>query len=453
MPAVGTLSDDPAAAHLRQAYGAAAVTEALRQVLSDERRRLINSNSQVPSTPALLGQAERRLVDRSRDSLFGVINATGVVIHTNLGRAPLAPEALAAIANKGGYANLELDLETGQRSSRQDHLDRLITEITGAQAGIAVNNCAAAVMLTLSALAEGTPVIVSRGELVEIGGGYRVPDIVQQSGSKLVEIGTTNRTHLRDYEKALKAHPDARIILKTHPSNFRITGFTSAPSMAELAAFAHSNGLLLVEDLGGGALVDLAPFGITGEPRVQDSLEAGADLVLFSGDKLLGGPQAGIAAGRRDLIERLVRHPLARAVRLDKLSLAALAATLRLYRPPCDPFARVPMLRLLTQSVAQMQKRAETLLALIGAVPGLDCEIVDSQTYAGGGAMPMHALPGRAIALDLSSGPTQDLARRLRTGNTPVIGHITRDRLLLEMRTIEDGNLPVLAQAIHSAMA
>ena len=450
---MGVLSADPAAQALSQTYGAAAVTEALRRVLAQARARLLDVGALAPTREDLLRLADERLALHARESLFGVINATGVVIHTNLGRAPLAPEAMAAIARAAGYANLELDLETGRRSLRLDHLDGLISEVTGADAGLAVNNCAGAVLLALSALAQGSPVIVSRGELVEIGGGYRVPDIVQQSGSRLIEVGTTNRTHLRDFERAIKDNPEARILLRTHPSNFRMTGFTSAPVLADLARLAHDHGLWLVEDLGGGALVDLGPFGIVGEPRVQDSLEAGVDVVLFSGDKLLGGPQAGLAAGRRDLIQSLVRHPLARALRLDKLSLAGLAATLRLYRSPSDPLTRVPVLRLLTQSMARMQMRAEALMTLIAPAPGLQGEVISSQGYAGGGAMPMHALPGMAVALSAMNQSTEDLARRLRTGRQPVIGHIVRDRLLLEMRTVEDADLAALASAIALAQS
>ncbi|MCA3713715.1 MAG: L-seryl-tRNA(Sec) selenium transferase, partial [Phenylobacterium sp.] len=272
LPAVGALCEDPIARPLKARYGAAALTRAVRAVLSEARTRLAADPDAAPTTGALLEAVEARLADGVRETLFPVINATGVVIHTNLGRAPLPPEAVAAAALAAGYANLELDLVTGRRSSRQEHLDPLITEMTGAEGGLAVNNCAGAVLLGLAALAEGAPVIVSRGELVEIGGGFRVPDVVAQSGSRLIEVGTTNRTHLRDYEMALADHPDARVILRTHPSNFRISGFTSAPSLESLAHFAHAHGLLLVEDLGGGALVDLAPFGLADEPTVQDSL-------------------------------------------------------------------------------------------------------------------------------------------------------------------------------------
>ncbi len=378
---MGTICADPAAQTLNAQFGLAALAETVRAVVAEARVGLAADGSNAPTMAAVLDEAGRRLSDKARPSLIGVINATGVVIHTNLGRAPLAPEAVAAMTAMAGYGNLELDLASGRRASRHDHLDTLITEVAEAEAGLAVNNGAGAVLLALAALAAGTPVIVSRGELIEIGGGFRVPDIVTQSGARLVEVGTTNRTHLRDYEQAARDHPEARVILRTHPSNFRITGFTSAPALGDLADFAHGHGLLLVEDLGGGALVDLEPFGIVGEPMVRDSLRAGVDLVVFSGDKLLGGPQAGVIAGRRALVDRLAGHPLARAMRLDKLSLAALAATLRLYRPPSDPTARVPVLRMLTQSVADIEARAEALQALIAEIGGLDAEIARTSSY------------------------------------------------------------------------
>jgi len=451
LPAVGTLSADPAAQPLVERFGSAALVAALRTVLTEARARLREDEAAVPTATDLLAAARGRLEANARETLFPVINATGVVIHTNLGRAPLAPEAVAAMQAAAGYANLELNLETGRRASRHDHLDTLIAEITGAEAGLAVNNCAGAVLLALAAVAEGAPVIVSRGELVEIGGGFRVPDVVAQGGSRLVEVGTTNRTHLRDYERALREHPEARVILRTHQSNFRMTGFTSAPPLDGLAHFAHAHGLLLVEDLGGGALVDLAPYGIADEPTVQASLRAGVDLVLFSGDKLLGGPQAGVAAGRRDLIDRLAAHPLARALRLDKATVAGLAATLRLYRPPADPTRRIPVLRMLTEPLAAIAARAEALRRQVEHEPSLDVEIEETEGYAGGGAMPMLALPGRALALRSRRFSADELARRLRTGATAVLARIERDAVLLDLRTVSETEISALAAGLVDA--
>ena len=440
----------PEARALKARFGVGPLTTTVRALLETARAGLDRGGA-TPSAEDLLAAAGQRLEAAAAETLFGVINATGVVIHTNLGRAPLAPEAAQAAAAAAAYGNLEFDLEVGRRASRHDHLDGLIREVAGAEAGLAVNNGAGAVLLVLAALAAGSPVIVSRGELIEIGGGFRVPDIVVQSGARLVEVGTTNRTHLRDYERALAANPEARVILRTHPSNFRISGFTSAPSLKDLADFAHARGLVLVEDLGGGALIDLTPYGITGEPRVQDSLEAGVDLVVFSGDKLLGGPQAGVIAGRRALVDKVAGHPLARALRLDKLSLAALAATLRLYRPPLDPAARVPVLRMLTSSVAELEARGAALTAAIGEAPGLTADLVETLSYAGGGAMPMHALPSRAVRLTHAGLRSEDLARRLRTGTPKVVGRIEQDRVLLDLRTVQDGEVVALAGAVRGA--
>jgi L-seryl-tRNA(Ser) seleniumtransferase len=278
-----------------------------------------------------------------------------------------------------------------------------------------------------------------------------VPDVVAQGGARLVEVGTTNRTHLRDYERALRDHPDARVILRTHQSNFRMSGFTSAPPVDALAHFAHAHGVLLVEDLGGGALIDLEPYGIPGEPTVQASLRAGVDLVLFSGDKLLGGPQAGLAAGRRDLVARLADHPLARALRLDKAAVAGLAATLRLYRPPADPTRRIPVLRMLTQARDAIAERAEALRSRVLGVPGLEVGMEETHGYAGGGAMPMQALPGHAVSLRSRRFSAHELAGRLRTGATPVLGRIERDAVLLDLRTVSDDELPALAAAVAEA--
>jgi L-seryl-tRNA(Ser) seleniumtransferase len=448
---VGVVCENAGARPLIARFGSEAVARAVRGAVAEARAGLAAGSELAPTITDLLLMAAERLEAGGRETLFPVINATGVVIHTNLGRAPLAPEAVAAAQAAAGYGNLELELDSGRRSSRQDHLDGLIAEITGAEAGIAVNNCAGAVLLALAALAERGPVIVSRGELVEIGGGFRVPDVVAQSGAVLVEVGTTNRTHLRDYEEALAAHPEARVILRTHPSNFRISGFTSAPALDALAHFAHAHGLLLVEDLGGGALVDLTPYGITGEPTVQESLKAGVDLVLFSGDKLLGGPQAGLAAGRRALVDRLAKHPLARALRLDKLSLGALAATLRLHRPPSDPTVRVPVLRMLTEPLSIVAARAEALSTRLADIPALEAAIVDTQGYAGGGALPMQALASRAVALRSRRFSAEALAQRLRAGSTRVLGRIEQDLVLIDLRTVDDGELPALSKAIREA--
>ena len=359
-----------------------------------------------------------------------MINATGVIVHTNLGRAPLAPEALARVYDAArGYSNLELDLEDGDRGSRQDHLAELLRRLTGAEASLVVNNNAAAVLLALAALAEGREVVVSRGELLEIGDGFRIPDVLVRSGARLVEVGTTNRTRAADYERAIG--PDTALVLRVHQSNFRVVGFTELPRVEELAAIARAHGLPLVDDLGSGALGD-----VPGEPSARESLAAGADLVCFSGDKLLGGPQAGIVAGRADLVERLRRHPLQRALRVDKLTLAALEGTLQLH---LESPMRVPVLRMLGEDVSVVRARAERLAELTGG------SVEETVARVGGGALPLAELPSFACALD------ESLAAPLRTGEPPVVGIVRDGKLLLDCRTLADDDLDEVAAAVSAA--
>jgi L-seryl-tRNA(Ser) seleniumtransferase len=361
-----------------------------------------------------------------------VLNATGVLVHTNLGRAPLADAALARVAEVGGgYSNLEYDLEEGARGSRQDHLAGLLKRLTGAEAALVVNNNAAGVLLALSALAEGREVVVSRGELIEIGDGFRIPDVLARSGARLVEVGTTNRTRVADYMRAIG--PDTALLLRVHQSNFRVVGFTERPSLQELGRLAEHVGLPLVDDLGSGSL---APVG--DEPTPADSIRAGADLVCFSGDKLLGGPQAGIVVGRAELVERLRRHPLQRALRADKLTLAALEGTLAL---ALDPTTRdqVPVLRMLHEPVEQVRARAERLAALVGG------DVEETVARVGGGALPLAELPSAACAVE------EELAEPLRRGDPPVIAVVRDGRTLLDCRTLSDAEIEEVAAAITSA--
>ena len=360
-------------------------------------------------------------------SLRRVLNATGVLVHTNLGRAPLAAEALAQVIETArGYSNLELDLSSGSRGSRQDHVASLLRRLTGAEAALVVNNNAAAMLLALAALAEGREVIVSRGELIEIGDGFRIPDVLARSGARLVEVGTTNRTRARDYERAIGA--DTAVLLRVHQSNFRVVGFAEQPRVEELAAIASRHGLPLVDDLGSGVLDP-----IPGEPTVRDSP---ADLVCFSGDKLLGGPQAGIVVGRAELVERLRRHPLQRALRADKLSLAALEGTLRLY---LDAPERIPVLRMLRQDAATVRARAERLASLT------DGTVEETVGRVGGGALPLAELPSFACALD------ESLAAPLRGGEPPVLGIVRDGKLLLDCLTLADDEVDGVAQAVRQA--
>ncbi|HEY4413200.1 MAG TPA: L-seryl-tRNA(Sec) selenium transferase [Gaiellaceae bacterium] len=417
--------DLPSVDELARDVGDPLAVDAARTVLARAREEI-----QAGADPGDLAGRLRAELDAVRaPSLRRVINATGVIIHTNLGRAPLAPEALARVQEAArGYSNLELDLEDGERGSRQDHLAGLVRRLTGGEAALVVNNNAAAVLLALAALAEGREVVVSRGELLEIGDGFRIPDVLARSGARLVEVGTTNRTRAADYEAAIG--PETAVLLRVHQSNFRVVGFTELPRIEELAVVARRHGIPLVDDLGSGALGD-----IPGEPSARESLAAGADLVCFSGDKLLGGPQGGIVAGRADLVERLRRHPLQRALRVDKLSLAALEGTLRLH---LDAPARIPVLRMLREDANMVRARAVRLAEMTGGT------VEETVARVGGGALPLAELPSFACALD------ESLAAPLRTGEPPVIGIVRDGRLLLDCRTLADDELDEVAAAVRA---
>ena len=381
--------------------------------------------------PGDLGERLHDELDQARrPRLRRVLNATGVIVHTNLGRAPLPAAAVERVRNTAaGYSNLEYDLEAGARGSRQDHVAAVLRRLTGAEGALAVNNNAAAVLLALAALAEGREVVVSRGELLEIGDGFRIPDVLNRSGARLVEVGTTNRTRAADYERAIA--PETALLLRVHQSNFRVVGFTGLPTTAELAAVAARHDIPLVDDLGSGALLPLHD-----EPQVRDALAAGADLVCFSGDKLLGGPQAGIVVGRADLVERLRRHPLQRALRADKLTLAALEGTLALYLDPERALREVPVLRMLNEPVATVQSRAERLAGLTGGT------VEETVARVGGGALPLAELPSFACAVD------ESLAAPLRQGEPPVVGVVRDGRLLLDCRTLADAEVDEVAAVV-----
>jgi len=365
-----------------------------------------------------------------RPALRRVLNATGVIVHTNLGRAPLAEVALERVIEVArGYSNLEYDLAEGQRGSRQDHVEAILRRLTGAQAAIVVNNNASALLLALAALAEGRDVIVSRGELIEIGDGFRIPDVLARSGARLVEVGTTNRTRASDYARAIDER--TALLLRVHQSNFRVVGFAEVPWLEDLAAVARGSSLPLLDDLGSGALLDLSD-----EPTARASLVAGADLVCFSGDKLLGGPQAGIIVGSAELIERLRRHPLHRALRIDKLSLAALEGTLLLYLDPERAVAEVPVLRMLREPIDAVRARAERLAAAVGG------EVEETVARVGGGALPLHELPSFACAVE------ESLAASLREREPAVVGIVRDGRLLLDCRTLADAELDEVAAAV-----
>jgi L-seryl-tRNA(Ser) seleniumtransferase len=381
----------------------------------------------------LVERAVQELASARAPSLRRALNATGVIVHTNLGRAPLADAALERALEVGrGYSNLEYDLTAGSRGSRQDHLASILRRLTGAEGALVVNNNAAAVMLALAALAEGREVLVSRGELIEIGDGFRIPDVLARSGARLREVGTTNRTRASDYERGIG--PETALLLRVHQSNFRVVGFTEQPSVGELAAVAARHDLPLVDDLGSGVLVQLED-----EPSAKESLNAGADLICFSGDKLLGGPQAGIVVGRAELVERLRRHPLQRALRADKLTLAALEGTLGLYLDPERAAREVPVLRMLHEPVEAVRARAERLASAVGR------EVEETVARVGGGALPLAELPSFACAVE------EELAAPLRTGEPPVVGVLRDGRLLLDCRTLTDAETAEVAEAVRAA--
>ena len=421
--------DLPSVDELARAVDDPLAVDAARTLL-DRAREEIQAGADPGDLRARLGE-ELRVLRAPR--LRRVLNATGVIVHTNLGRAPLADAAVARVAEvAGGYSNLEYDLHTGARGSRQDHAAAILRRLTGAEAALVVNNNAAAVLLALAALAEGRDVLVSRGELIEIGDGFRIPDVLARSGARLVEVGTTNRTRAADYEAAVGEQ--TAMLLRVHQSNFRVVGFTEQPRLAELGAVARRHGLPLVDDLGSGALVALPD-----EPSARDALAGGADLVCFSGDKLLGGPQAGVVVGRADLVERLRRHPLQRALRADKLTLAALEATLALYLEPARARAEVPVLRALEEPSESIRERALRLAASIGG------DVEETIARVGGGALPLAELPSWACAVE------ETLSRPLRCGEPPVVGVVRDGKLLLDCRTLSDGDAADVAEAVRAA--
>jgi L-seryl-tRNA(Ser) seleniumtransferase len=440
LPALHRLLAMPEAAALLRDHPRPAVAAALRDEVAVLRRE-----GRAFAAALLFEAAAARLRAASRPGLRRVINATGVVVHTNLGRAPLPDAALSAIAAEaGGYCNLEMELESGARGDRHAACAALLAELTGAEAALVVNNGAAAVLLALTALAAGGEAVVSRGELVEIGGGFRIPEVIRQGGARLVEVGTTNRTRLSDYEAAIG--PETRLLLRVHPSNYRITGFTAAPEPAALAALARARGLLSLEDLGSGALFDLSRLGLPREPTITESVGAGFDLVAASGDKLLGGPQAGLLVGRHEAVARCAKHPLMRALRPGKLVLAALEAVLRLYCEPERAVTAVPVLAMLGAPIQTVAVRAARLAALL---PDLG-EVVAGESLVGGGALPEARIPTRLLALHAAA---EDAAHRLRQGEPAVVGRIAGGRLLLDLRTVQDAEIEPLAGAVRAALA
>jgi L-seryl-tRNA(Ser) seleniumtransferase len=426
IPAVDALLQTRQAAGLVAEFGRPLTLEALRAVLAELRAKFKEGET-LPDRTIILQEARAKIEVWLTPTLVSAINASGVILHTNLGRAPLSRAALQAMVSlAGGYSTLEYDLEKGVRGSRGIHAEALLTRLTGAEAALVVNNNAAAVLLVLSTLAKGKRAIISRSQLVEIGGGFRIPDVMAQSGAKLVEVGTTNKVHLSDYEMALQ-DPTA-LVMRAHHSNFKLVGFTSEPSLDELVALAHRCGVMVVDDLGSGTLIDTARFGLAHEPTIQESVRTGVDLVCFSGDKLLGGPQAGVIVGRHDLLAKIRKHPLARAVRADKLCLAALNATLLHYLKD-EAEREIPIWQMISKTPEQIKIRAERWQEEVGAGT-----IVAGQSTVGGGALPEETLPTFLLALEVPQ--LNRFLGRLRSVNPPVIARIEGERVVLDPRTV-----------------
>jgi len=443
IPAVHRFTTDPAIATYAPLIGRGAVRSHIQDVLDEAR-----SGGGETAFDALRERVLARLAAAQTQGLVGVINGSGVLLHTNFGRAPLSDAALEAVRELGsGYTNLEYDLESGERGSRYDRVTSLLCEVSGAQAALVVNNCAAAVLLVLDTFARGREVVISRGQLIEIGGGFRLPDVLAKSGAILVEVGTTNKTYVHDYRNAW--NPNTALFMRTHPSNFRISGFTADVSAAALGALARELEVISFEDLGSGALVDLTPFGLPAEPTLAEAIAAGFDLVAVSGDKLLGGPQCGIIAGRADLIAALKRNPLLRALRVDKMTLAALGATLASYAQ--GRLTGVPLYAMLALTQDVLLERARRLIETVRTRrPSLRIAPLRTSATTGGGTLPDVAIPSAGVAVTWEAGP-DPFAARLRRGRPPVVGRIEGDRFIVDLRAVRESELEPLANAIADA--
>ncbi len=447
LPSVERLLSDESIVLLIEEHSRPVVVELVRQEL-DEARSRIRSGNPAPRHDEIIAAISKRVESLTEDWPRHVINATGVVLHTNLGRSPLSEDAIRAMQRAAqGYSDLELDLPTGRRGSRQAHISSLVARVTGAEAGLVVNNNASAVMLGLAAVAYGKEVIVSRGEAVEIGGGFRIPDVLKQSGATLVEVGTTNRTYARDYEAAIGENTGA--LLAVHASNFRVMGFTHTPEIPELVEIGAQRGIPVLHDLGSGCLLDSARFGLMHEPMPQESTSSGVGLSFFSGDKLLGGPQAGIISGKKTLVDVVARHPLARAMRIDKLSMAALAATLEHYIKG-EALDKIPVWRIIAMTADDVKARADGWVREIGA----NASLIKSRATIGGGSLPGETLPTWALAIKCDDllGGAEGVARRLREWDSPVLGRIEDEHVMLDARTVLPGEDDTMLQAVRHAL-
>ncbi|MCJ7680852.1 MAG: L-seryl-tRNA(Sec) selenium transferase [Candidatus Aminicenantes bacterium] len=458
LPSVDGLLQDKRLQKLISVYGRESVIQAARQILSDLREAILKDKAAASeldqsSTEQILEEIENHLKIKNTPSLKKSINATGVILHTGLGRAVMPPEAVEAVHDViTGYSSLAVDIESGRRGHRDTHLENLICELTGAEAATVVNNNAAATMLILNTLAQGKEVILSRGQLVEIGGSFRMPDVMAASGAILHEVGTTNKTHLKDYAAAINEETGA--LMRAHHSNYRILGFFSEPGIAELAELAHHHNLPLIDDLGSGALVDLHTFGLENEPLVRESLKDGADIICFSGDKLIGGPQAGLIVGRRDIIERIRKNPLSRAFRIGKMTIAAMEATLKLFLRPDQLTERHPVYRMFAEPLPALNRRALQLQRRLRvSVPeGVAISVIDGRSQIGSGSAPVETLPTRILRV-LSETETADtLAGKLRASSPPVFCRVQKDALLFDMRTIHPKEDSIILQALTDVL-
>ncbi|MBN1536599.1 MAG: L-seryl-tRNA(Sec) selenium transferase [Anaerolineales bacterium] len=426
LPSVDAILQNEDVKGLMSIYGRPLTTEAIRLSL-DETRKTFQSHHSIPELSFLLTKIQKHLSEWATPSIMPVINATGVILHTNLGRAPLSLTAIRAMQVIGqGYSNLEFDLENGKRGSRYIHAETLLQQLTGAEAALVVNNNASAVLLILTALARRRAVVIARSQLIEIGGGFRVPDVMKQSGARLIEIGTTNRIHLSDYEQALEENPVA--FLRAHRSNFRMVGFTSEPEVKDILSIAHKAGIIFIDDLGSGALIDTTKFGLGHEPTIQESLQAGADLVCFSGDKLLGGPQAGIILGKMALITKLKKHPLARAIRTDKFTLAGLSATLLHYLKN-EAELEIPVWRMISMPLEQITTRANNWQKMLNAG-----EVINGLSTVGGGSLPGETLPTTLFSIEIKN--PQAVLKKLRNNKLAIVARIQNDRIVFDPRTV-----------------
>jgi L-seryl-tRNA(Ser) seleniumtransferase len=433
------------------------VISSIRQTLDSRRNRILAADpgiaEQSLSVSRIMKQVREAAAKAMTPNLIPLINATGVVVHTNLGRSLVPAAVIENLAHIAGrYSNLEYDLGAGKRGSRYSSVEDILCEISGAEAGMVVNNNAAAVLLCLETLARGKEVIVSRGELVEIGGSFRVPDVMAKSGGILKEVGTTNRTHLHDYENALDEN--TALMLKVHRSNYSVIGFTAEVSLKELVELGTKHGLPVMEDLGSGTFIDFSKYGLVKEPTVQESVTAGVDVVTFSGDKLLGGPQAGIVVGKKQIVDRIKQNPLARALRIDKMTLAALETTLRLYRDEDQAIRRIPTLRMLTMGINELASRAAGLADDLNAIGGARIEIVQVElsSKAGGGALPLLELPSKCLRIKIHGLSANKLEKNMRQNTPPIIGRIENDAYVIDPRTLLDDDLPIIRTAFEKLL-